>query len=333
MRRLCGIVATALLGACAPAPFATLGRVDAEAGALAPLGWFLVALSCLLIVGMTVLIVWGVRRRRGSLDRHLPVDAGGGQRWILYGGVVMPVVVLTGLFLLTLVALGTIRGSLGRPDLTIAVTGHQWWWQVDYAGDGLQDRFQTANEIHVPVGATVRIELSSADVIHSFWVPRLFGKLDAIPGHTNRFDIRADRPGTYRGECAEYCGVQHAHMRFAVVAESQEAFDAWTAQQREPAQPPAGPVLTSGRNAFEQYACALCHRVRGTAARGSIGPDLTHIGSRLTLGAGRVPNTRARLQAWIIDAQALKPGIAMPAFDELDGPTLDALAAYLESLE
>jgi cytochrome c oxidase subunit 2 len=180
----------------------------------------------------------------------------------------------------------------------------------------------------------VQVYLRSIDVIHSFWVPKLFGKLDAIPGHTNRLVFQADRPGVYWGECAEYCGREHAHMRFTVVADSRADYETWLAHQRRPAEVPTDPELITGRDVFEQEACALCHTVRGTRALGGVAPDLTHFGSRLTIGAGRLPNEGGLLRAWIANAQAFKPGARMPALAQQLEPTqLVALTRYLESLE
>ncbi|MCW8195837.1 cytochrome c oxidase subunit II [Proteobacteria bacterium 005FR1] len=313
-------------------PFNIFDPAGVQAGWLANLGWVLVVLMSVLIIGMAVLVVWGALRRRGRLEEHMPIDVDGGKGWILWGGVALPVTVLTSLFVVTVVTLNMLPGDREEPALAVKVTAHQWWWEVDYLYDDLPQRFSTANEIHIPVGQPVRIELISSDVIHSFWIPKLHGKIDAIPGHTNALIVEAEEPGVYRGECAEYCGVQHAHMRFVVVAQPPEEYQAWAARQREPAAPVTDPKLVKGREAFEGYACALCHSIRGTKARGQVAPDLTHFASRMTIG-GIMPNTRARLQAWIVNAQALKPGVRMPTLEEFDGETLNALAAYLESLE
>jgi cytochrome c oxidase subunit 2 len=299
------------------------------------LGWAMIALMSFIILGMIVIVIWGAMRRRGRFDEHMPVDIDGGKAWILIGGVAVPSAVLTALFFLTLVEFNARPSGYPAADIKIHVTAHDWWWQFTYGGPegDPSQAFQTANEIHVPVGQKIGVEVSSTDVIHSFWVPRLFGKLDAIPGHTNYMVFIADKPGTYFGECAEFCGLQHAHMQFTVVAESADKYAAWAARQRRPSAAPTDPMLISGRNAFEEYACSLCHRIRGTQARGGVAPDLTHVGSRLTIGAGALPNTRARMQAWIVNSQAIKPGNKMPILEELDGRTLNALAAYLESLK
>lgn len=321
----------ALLGGCGP--FSILDAAGLQSSWLATLGWILIVLMSLVTVVMAVLVVWGVLRRRGRLDEHLSISDQSGKRWILYGGVAVPVVVLTTLFGVTLVTLDSFPAESARkPVLTIAVRAHQWWWEATYQFSDPSLSFSTANELHIPVGRPVRVELQSADVIHSFWVPRLHGKMDVIPGQTNALVLEAKQAGTYRGLCAEYCGAQHARMRFEVVAEAPGGFRDWAARQRRPAVAPSTDRLVKGREAFETHACAMCHRIRGTKARGGIAPDLTHFGSRETI-AGVMPNTRARLQAWIVNAQGFKPGARMPSLEQFDGETLNALAAYLESLE
>lgn len=325
------IAALALLACSGCGPFSTLDPAGPQARELGTLGWWLIALSVVTTVVMTALVIGGAVRRRGLLSEHLPLDAGGGMRWV-WLGTALPGLVLVALFIATLGTLKAIPGTEEAADLEIHVTAHQWWWQVDYLGRNLPERFSTANEIHIPVGKKVGIRLTSNDVIHSFWVPRLQGKLDAIPGHTNRLVLQADEPGTYRGECAEYCGAQHAHMQFLVIAQSQDAYEDWAARQRRPARTPESPLLARGKAIFEQSACALCHSVRGTQARGGVAPDLTHFGSRQMI-AGTLPNRRGPLQAWIINAPAIKPGVRMPAFDRYDGESLNALTAYVESLE
>jgi cytochrome c oxidase subunit 2 len=196
--------------------------------------------------------------------------------------------------------------------------GEQWWWRVRYAG------FETANEIRVPVGRPVVLELKSADVIHSFWVPVLAGKLDMIPGRTNVLRVRADRAGEFRGQCAEYCGGPHAFMALYVVALEEKSFEKWAESQRQPSDK-ANPLFVSR--------CGACHTVRGTAAAGTRGPDLTHIGSRLSIGAGLLPNNTGALAAWIASSQHLKPGNLMPSFEDFSGQELRELAAYLEGLK
>jgi len=211
------------------------------------------------------------------------------------------------------------------------VIGHQWWWEVKYQ-DPIPGRIvTTANEIHVPAGRPVLLQLSSVDVIHSFWVPSLHGKRDLIPGHPSSLWIEADRPGTYRGFCAEFCGHQHAHMGLLVIADSPDRYAAWYAAQLETPPPPVDPLAQRGRQVVESAPCALCHTVQGSQASASLGPDLTHLGSRRTLAAATLPNTPENLGRWIVDPQTIKPGNPMPA-NRLSAEDLRAAVAYLESL-
>ena len=212
------------------------------------------------------------------------------------------------------------------------MTGYQWWWDVRYEDSLPIRRLRTANEIHIPVGRPVRLLLESGDVNHSFWVPRLQGKLDLIPGQTNTLWLQADEPGVYQGQCAEYCGEQHAHMGLLVVAQPPDEFARWYEGQLAGAAEPTDSLRRRGQEVFTGSGCALCHAVRGTGAMAAVGPDLTHLASRRTLGAGMVPNTRGYLGGWIVNPQAIKPGNRMPAMP-LSGPELQALLAYLEGLQ
>jgi cytochrome c oxidase subunit 2 len=211
------------------------------------------------------------------------------------------------------------------------VTGHQWWWDVRYDAHVPAHRVRTANEIHIPVGQPILLKLRTSDVIHSFWVPSLHGKRDLIPGQTNTLWLQADRPGTYRGQCAEFCGHQHAHMGLLVVAEPPERFAGWQERQRQPAAEPADALARRGREVFVAGPCALCHAVRGTEAAAEVAPDLTHLGSRLTIAAATLANTPGHLAGWIVDPQRLKPGSHMPPMS-LAADDLQALLAYLGSL-
>lgn len=219
------------------------------------------------------------------------------------------------------------------PAVSIRVTGQQWWWNVEYLGADGRALFRTANEIHVPVDRPIQIFITSIDVIHSFWVPQLQGKLDAVPGVTHELFLRARRVGTYIGACAEYCGQQHAHMAFAVVAESDTAYRAWVARQSQAAAAPADSVTQAGLALFTTTECATCHAIRGTPARAESAPDLTHVGSRLTIAAGTRPNSLGNIAGWIANPQALKPGTHMPTLRVYTGPELRALATYLTSLK
>jgi cytochrome c oxidase subunit II len=216
--------------------------------------------------------------------------------------------------------------------LHIEVTGHQWWWDVLYDDPQPARRFTTANEIHIPVGKPVLIKLESADVIHSFWVPSLHGKKDLIPARVSTIELRADRPGVYRGQCAEFCGMQHAKMAFDVVAETPEAFARWSEQQRQPAREPPAGAAAHGRDLFLSGPCMMCHAIGGTTASAHAGPDLTHVASRPWLGAHTVANDREHLARWIENAGAFKPGVQMPPH-HASREDLDAIVAYLETLK
>jgi cytochrome c oxidase subunit 2 len=223
------------------------------------------------------------------------------------------------------------QGSGGA--LAISVTGKMWWWEVHYRDPASGREIATANEIRIPVGRTVYLGLNAADVIHSLWVPALAGKRDMIPGRVTGLALRADKPGIYRGQCAEYCGTQHANMALHVVALAPAEFDAWLAHQARPASVPAAELPARGRAVFLEQRCQACHTIRGVAESSRLGPDLTHVGSRLQIGAGLLRNHRGALAGWIADPQALKPGVFMPAASGLDGESLRALAAYLEHLQ
>lgn len=224
--------------------------------------------------------------------------------------------------------------STSRTDhaLHIHVIGHKWWWQVQYGDSGAAPVLVTANELHVPAGTPVVLELTSDDVIHSFWAPDLAGKIDLVPGHTNWLSFRADSIGRYRGNCAEFCGAEHARMGFITVVENPGAFAAWLEHQREPATASGDSVSPRGAPLFQTAGCAQCHTVRGTAANGTVGPDLTHIGSRATLAAATFTNTPANLAEWIARAPVLKPGTQMPA-NPLAAPDMAALVKWLEALQ
>ena len=269
---------------------------------------------------------------RGREDRGPPRSERTGARWMVIGGVVFPVVVLTVLFVFSLRSLGALAPARGdEAALTIEVTGRQWWWEVRYLDAEPAREVKTANEIRIPAGARVRVQLRALDVIHSFWVPGLQGKTDMIPGRTTVTWLQADRPGAWRGQCAEFCGLQHAKMALVVVAEEPARFAAWLEAQRLPAAEPQDSVTLAARDAFLGTGCTFCHTVRGTPAAGRTGPDLTHVASRLTLAAGELPNTFGHLTGWVAHPQALKPGSHMPAVP-LEPRELHAVVHYLRTL-
>lgn len=299
------------------------------AGREAWLGWILLGIAAAVVLVVTALVLAGSRRRKAP-GADLVGREGDGLRWIVVGGVVVPSIILLLVLVLTVATQAAIATPVGA-DLTVRVTGHQWWWEVRYLDRSPSLIATTANEIHIPVGRAVRLEVVTGDVIHSFWIPELAGKTDLIPGQENAMWLEADRPGVYYGQCAEYCGLQHARMAMEVVADPPDVFTRWLAHQRAPAESSARSDAAAGAKVFASTACALCHTVRGTLAGGRLGPDLTHVAGRRMIAAGTVPNTRGNLLGWIENPQAFKPGTLMPAVP-LDGGQLDDLAAYLQSL-
>ena len=251
----------------------------------------------------------------------------GGKTAIWAGGVAFPLVVLTALLVYGLSLTRHLSAPIEGNEMRVRVTGEMWWWRVAYLDGRGREVVQDANELHIPAGRPVVLELQSADVIHSFWVPRLSGKLDMIPGRRNLLRIQADHPGVFGGQCAEYCGGPHALMGFTVVAHEPAQF-ARLMQARLTRQP-AGSV--EGARLFNEAGCSACHRIAGTGANGLAGPDLTHVGSRRTLGAGILPNNRGTLMGWIGNSQAIKPNNRMPPYTVLTGEQLTTLATYLEA--
>lgn len=270
---------------------------------------------------------------RGRSDRGLPASERTGARWMVAGGVVFPAIVLTVIFVLSLVTLRALYPQQGdRATVTIEVTGKQWWWEVRYVNDAQPALAAvTANELHIPVGQRVQVRLRADDVIHSFWVPGLQGKTDMIPGRTNVTWLHAEKPGIWRGQCAEFCGMQHAKMALVVVAEPAAEFARWLDGQRAPAVASLDSTASADRETFLRSGCTLCHAVRGTPAAARAGPDLTHVASRRTLAAGELPNTLGSLYGWIANPQALKPGSKMPAVP-MTSDELHAIVRYVASL-
>jgi cytochrome c oxidase subunit 2 len=289
--------------------------------------WVFVAICGTVWLLVVLVAAFAVLRRNRSTGAQSERKAG-----IMVGAAVaMTVVIITGF---TLASFAATRGmSTTDPDpLVIQVRAYQWWWQITYPNAQPSRRFITANEIHLPVGRPVRIELSAEDVIHSFWIPNLGGKQDLIPGRENVLTLTAGRAGLYRGQCAEFCGLQHAHMAFIVIAEPQAEFDSWREAQLAAAHMPVSDEERRGRAILETRACGACHTVRGTAAAGTLGPDLTHVWSRQTIAAGMLPTTRGALAAWIADPQTIKPGNNMPLVP-LSAEDLQAVTAYLVTLK
>ncbi|HEY1498554.1 MAG TPA: cytochrome c oxidase subunit II [Acidobacteriaceae bacterium] len=304
---------------------------------------FMTVLFVVITLIMWLLVAWAFYRRRGTLEEHAPIDAGGGQIWIAIGGVAVPLLVLSLLFVLGLQLLtdfpihgmhhggSAVMAASMKPE--IRITGHQWWWEVEYLNDDLPKQFTTANEIHLPVGRPVNIELVTRDVMHSFWIPALHGKVDLIPGMKNYIRIEAAQPGSYSGQCAEFCGAQHAMMRLLAVAQEPDEYEAWLEAQRKPGNDPATSEAQAGKQIFLAGPCSMCHTVRGTTAGGTVAPDLTHIAGRQMIAANCFPNNDAYLEAWITHAQSLKPEAQMPNLTQFTGEQLQDLVQYLRQLQ
>jgi cytochrome c oxidase subunit II len=311
-----------------------------QAGRIASLLLLFCAISTavylLVLAALALAARAGTRRRR----RDEPADVSPASERRLAHAVAGAAIATTAVLLLYVAAsartgraLASLPAALdpSATPLTIKVTGHQWWWEIEYADTAPSRRLITANELHIPVGRPVKIEGNAADVIHSFWVPNLHGKRDLIPGRPIEGWLQADTAGIWDGECAEFCGHQHAKMRFVLVAEPPESFEAWYERQLQPASEPSDSSARRGRQVFLSSSCPMCHAVNGTPAGSRVGPDLTHLASRPRIAAGTMPNTRGHLAAWIVDPQRIKPGVRMPA-NAFSSGDLQALLDYLETL-
>ena len=331
-RRLAAAAAPAALAACQGRQ-SVLDPAGPQALHLFNLGTFLwITAGIVFVLVMAALAVALAQARR----RDVPdlSEAGEGRARRIVAGATGVTLAILLVFLVVSYLTGrayAVTPEGGRP-LQVTVVGHQWWWEVQYSDSVNSRSLTTANEIHVPVGRTVILKMTSHDVIHSFWVPNLAGKKDLVPGYSTTTWLRADRPGIYRGQCAEFCGYQHALMGLLVVAHTPEEFEGWLRSQRKPAADPGDPRAQRGQQLFQSLSCALCHTVQGTQAGGKRAPDLTHLASRRTLAAGTLPNTSAQLSAWIADPQKFKPGTNMPA-TPMSAQDLQAIVAYLETLK
>ncbi len=315
-------------------PQSTLRPGGPAAGTLAEMGWVAYILFGVTALVMWILLAWTAVRKRGTLAEHEPWDEGGGQLWVLIGGFAIPFVVLGGVFVYQLERMSDFPvHAQGHITPEIEVIGHQWWWEVRYLQGNPSEQFTTANEIHIPVGRPIDILLETRDVIHSFWVPAMHGKVDLIPGQANYIRIQADHAGTFPGQCGEYCGMQHSHMRLLVMAQAPDEYEAWRKHQLQPAAEPQDDEAMRGRELFNDSACALCHTVRGTLAHGLVAPDLTHLASRKMIAANSYENNQANLEAWVTHAQSLKPGAEMPNLTSYDGRDLRFLVKYLMQLK
>jgi len=325
-----------LLGACRGELYqSALAAKGPQAERVEGLFWFAFWVSAavwVLTVGAMLWAAWRARARERRGEVLAQAESERGMTRGVAAGVGVTVVILLAFFFYDL-AVG--RAYTRRPPgdpVVIELVGHQWWWEAVYADTGVQNRFTTANELHVPVGRPVVLEMSARDVIHSVWVPNLAGKRDLIPGYTTSVWFQADTPGVYRGQCAEFCGQQHAKMGLVVIAEPPARFAQWVAAQRKPAPSPTSLEAARGQKVFLSGSCAVCHRIGGTTAGATNGPDLTHLASRYTIAAATLPNTRGNLGGWIVDPQSVKPGTHMPP-NILPPKDLEALLTYLQSLK
>ena len=311
---------------------------------IAQLSWVMVILFLVTTGIMWALIGFAFYRRRGSLEEHQPIDSSGGEGWIAIGGLGIPFIVLSVLFILGLELLSEYPiNPMHGPENTramaqsmkpeILVIGHQWWWEIHYLSDDPSKEVITANELHLPVGRPVNIEVATADVMHSFWIPALHGKVDMIPSQKNYIRLEASKPGEYKGQCAEYCGDEHARMRLLAIAQEPAQYQQWLDNQRMPGHEPTSPEAVAGKQVFLNSPCALCHEVRGTTAGGRVAPDLTHIGSRKMIASDLYENNDGYLEAWITHAQSLKPDCLMPNITQFSGEQLQQLVAYLRQLQ
>lgn len=338
--RFCCAATLCFLTSCAGHQQSVLDPAGPQSGRIDNLWWFFFWLLGTIFMAVMVLTLLTLTRRHRGFEQepleasHRPSDhTEASLRRVVTGAAVTSIIIL---FVLIIASVTTGKANSELKDkrnpLTVEVTGTQWWWQLRYVDSTLKQSLVTANEMHIPVGRPVQIRGASNDVIHSFWVPNLNGKRDLIPSHITTEWIEADHPGLYRGQCAEFCGIQHAHMSIWVIAEPEAKFNAWLQNQLKDAPTPSNPVQQKGQQVFMNNACIFCHQIRGTSAAGQNGPDLTHFGGRRGIAANTVPNTEGNLAGWILDPQSMKPGNHMATI-AVDSTDLQPLVEYLESLK
>ena len=309
---------------------AVLQPAGPVAAAIAQMSWVLIigATSLFCIVMLTLL---AALRHPGARNVEIN-DNTSKRRWIIGAGFVFPLLVLSALLVYAAQQTNALTPPREAGEPVISVTGHMWWWEVHYRDPARGLDVVLANEVHLPVGRAVTLGLNSADVIHSFWVPALAGKADMLPGRVHQLRLQADRVGIFRGQCAEFCGTQHARMALHVVAHEPAGFERWLQAQAQAAQPPREPLAQRGAQVFAEQRCDACHSVRGLGPSASGGPDLTHVASRLHLAAGTLPMNQAALHDWLSDPQRSKPGVRMPSYQRLDADSMAALTAFLVQL-
>jgi cytochrome c oxidase subunit 2 len=336
-RRLPALSAALFASACGGIHNA-INPAGPQAGNISRVWWLMFVVCSIVFVLVMVALLVGLKKSAHQEQLTTPVldppeEQEHRRRAVVIGAVTITVIVLFVFLVASFSAGRSMTAELADKDgLTIEVTGHQWWWEVRYLDVDASNIFTTANEIHIPVGVPVTFSLRSTDVIHSFWVPNLSGKKDLIPGKINTIWLQADKPGVYRGQCAEYCGLQHARMALWVVAEPQEQFNAWRQNQTQTSVTPATDSQKLGQQVFLSTTCVMCHAINGTPAGSNIGPNLTHVGSRQMIAAASMTNTREHLREWIKDPQQFKPGTRMPA-NNLGEDQLQPLLDYLQSLK
>lgn len=319
----CGCVL--LLAGCA-GPQSTLTPAGAEAESISILFWSMTGGAFLIWSVVSGLAFYALHVAPHSHNERLT------RRWVIGGGVIVPTLTLSVLLVFALRSLPDLLRPAPAGSMRIEAVGEQWWWRFTYpTPDG--GSVQVANEVYLPVDEPIRFDLHSADVVHSFWIPSLGGKVDMIPGHRTQISLRPQKTGTYRGVCAEYCGASHAHMAFDVIVTSREDFDAWLSRQSQDALKPTTEESIRGADLFRESGCGACHTLRGTDADGTIGPDLTHVGSRASLGAGAMDNSEAQLERWIRHPSNVKPEVGMPGFHALTSEEVELLATYLKGLK
>ncbi|HEX3684181.1 MAG TPA: cytochrome c oxidase subunit II [Bryobacteraceae bacterium] len=343
MRRASGILCGSgvlALTACAGHQQSAVDPAGPQAGHIANLWWFFFAVLAAIFLAVMAFALWTLTRRHRGIEqeplegKHKPSEATESRLTRVVAGLTIATVLILFVLLVSSITTGKSISELRdkQHGLIIEVTGNQWWWQFRYMNDDSNEILITANEIHIPVGRPVMIRGMSQDVIHSFWAPNLNGKRDLIPSRITEEWIQADHAGAYRGQCAEFCGLQHAHMVFWVVAEAPDKFKQWFDAQLQPAAAPGDADTLRGQQVFLNNACIFCHTIRGTPAAAQNGPDLTHFGSRRSIAAGTLPNTPGNLGGWIVDPQSIKPGNHMATI-ALNSSDLQPLIDYLESLK